>query len=219
MRLRNLITAISLAAAMLVGSSHVEAAEVTVSIITDKPLGLGATHGLGKVTDALQAKGFDVRRVAAPKAEKGNILIVAGLGDGSGHASKLLEATDTKLPEGPEALAIKNTTLDGIRTLLVAGSDDRGLMYALLDVADRIGWSTERNDPLSEVREVIEKPFMPERALSIYTMHRSTFESFFYDEAYWAAYLDMLAENRFNTFALLLGYENWGYFAPPYPFF
>ncbi|MEE8451891.1 MAG: hypothetical protein V3R99_08250 [Thermoguttaceae bacterium] len=219
MRLRHLITTISLAAAMLFGSSRVQAAELTVTILTDKSPGLGTTHGLGKVTTALQAKGVDVRRVATPKAEKGNILIVAGLGDGSGHAARLLKATDTVLPEGPEALAIKNTTLDGKRTLLVAGSDDRGLMYALLDVADRTGWSTDANDPLSEVRDTTEKPFMPERALSIYTMHRKTFEKFFFDEEYWAEYLDMLAENRFNTFALLLGYENWGYFAPPYPFF
>jgi hypothetical protein len=29
----------------------------------------------------------------------------------------------------------------------------------------------------------------------------------------------MLAKNRFNTFALLFGYENWGYVSPPYPYF
>jgi hypothetical protein len=58
-----------------------------------------------------------------------------------------------------------------------------------------------------------------ERALSIYTFHQANFESYFYDEAYWAKYLDMLAKNRFNTFALLFGYEKWGYVSPPYPYF
>ena len=219
MRLKEVIIAIPVAAALLIGASNVHAAEVTVSILTDEALGLGTTHGLRKVTAALEAKGVDVRRVPEPPSGRGNLLIVAGLGDGSGPASNLLDATGVVLPEGPESLAIKNTTLEGKRALLVAGSDDRGLMYALLDVADRIDWSTDPYDPLSEVRDATEKPFMPERALSIYTMHRKTFEQFFYDEEYWAKYLDMLAENRFNTFALLLGYENWGYFAPPYPFF
>jgi hypothetical protein len=50
-------------------------------------------------------------------------------------------------------------------------------------------------------------------------MHRAHFESFFHDPKYWARYLDTLAENRFNTFVLIFGYENGGYFAPPYPYF
>jgi len=93
------------------------------------------------------------------------------------------------------------------------------LMYGLLDVAERIGWAEDARNPLSEVRNAEEKPAVAERALSIYTMHQGNFESYFYDEAYWARYLDMLAANRFNTFALLFGYENWGYFSPPYPYF
>ncbi|MHC4596130.1 MAG: hypothetical protein ACYS19_14475, partial [Planctomycetota bacterium] len=92
-------------------------------------------------------------------------------------------------------------------------------MYALLDVAERIRWSNDPSNPLSEVRDVQEKPAVVERAISKYTMHKANFESYFYDEDYWAKYLDMLAKNRFNTFALLLGYENWGYFTPPYPYF
>jgi len=93
------------------------------------------------------------------------------------------------------------------------------LMYGLLDVAERIGWAEDARNPLSEVRNAEEKPAVAERALSKYTMHQGNFESYFYDEAYWARYLDMLAANRFNTFALLFGYENWGYFSPPYPYF
>ncbi|MFW6162593.1 MAG: hypothetical protein ACODAJ_07465, partial [Planctomycetota bacterium] len=103
--------------------------------------------------------------------------------------------------------------------LLVAGSDDRGLMYALLDVADRVDWSDSSADPFSEVRDIAEQPYVVERALSVYTMHRGHFESFFYDEAYWERYLDLLARSRFNTFVLIFGYENGGYFAPPYPYF
>ena len=67
----------------------------------------------------------------------------------------------------------------GKKVLLVSEADDRGLMYALLDVADRIGWAEDAQNPLSEVRNIEEKPAVAERALSIYTMHQGNFESYF----------------------------------------
>jgi hypothetical protein len=102
---------------------------------------------------------------------------------------------------------------------VISGFDDRGLMYGLLDVANRISWGTDRNSPLSQVKEITEKPAVSERAVSIYTMNRAYWESRFYDQAYWARYLDMLAKNRFNTLVVIFGYENGGFLAPAYPYF
>ena len=92
-------------------------------------------------------------------------------------------------------------------------------MYALLDVADRVGWAKSAEQPFSEVRDTEEKPYAPERALSIYTFNRAYWESRFYDEAYWARYLDVLAQNRFNSLVVIFGYENGGFLAPCYPYF
>ena len=61
------------------------------------------------------------------------------------------------------------------------------------------------------------RPYVAERAISIYTMQQADFEARFYNEDYWARYFDMLARDRFNTFVLIFGYENAGYFAPAYP--
>ena len=69
------------------------------------------------------------------------------------------------------------------------------------------------------MRDAAEKPAVPERALSIYTMNRAYWESRFYDEAYWARYLDLLAQNRFNSLVVIFGYENGGFLAPCYPYF
>jgi hypothetical protein len=93
------------------------------------------------------------------------------------------------------------------------------LMYALLDVADRVGWAKSAEQPFSEVRDTEETPFAPERALSIYTFNQAYWESRFYDEAYWARYLDTLANNRFNSLVIIFGYENGGFLAPCYPYF
>jgi len=196
-----------------------EAADVAVSLVADPSPGLGAAHGLKKISAALQAKGIEVDRAGSVASAEGNTIIVTGLATGSGPAAELAKARSVHVPDTAEALAIRHVKLHGKPALLVLGRDDRGLMYAELDVADRIGWAADAEEPLSEVRDATEKPYLPERALSIYTMHQKTFESFFYDEQYWARYLDMLAANRFNTFALLFGYENWGYFSPPYPYF
>ena len=192
---------------------------VSISIIADGLPGPGTRHGLRKVRAALREKGVYFEEVNSFRKAKGRIEIVAGIADGSGAAAKLLKSIDISAPEGTESLLIHKIERKRRKLLLVTGGDDRGLMYALLDVADRIGWAGDPKNPLSEVRNAQEKPAVAERALSIYTMHQANFESYFYDEGYWSRYLDMLARNRFNTFALLFGYENWGYFSPPYPYF
>jgi hypothetical protein len=131
----------------------------------------------------------------------------------------LLKAAKKPLLQGPEAIVICKSEYRNKPCWVIAGSDLRGLMYGELDVADRIGWSTDRAAPLSELREAAEKPAVTTRAVSIYTMNRAYWESRFYDEAYWARYLDTLARNRFNSLVVIFGYENGGFLAPCYPYF
>ena len=190
-----------------------------VSIVADPKPGAGAEHGLRKLEAALAARKVACQRVGAVADARGQVLVAAGLARGTGPAAEQLKAQGVAAPTGPEALVVRRAAMSGRKGLLVAGSDDRGLMYALLDVGDRVGWAADPADPFSEVRDAAERPYVVERALSVYTMHRGHFESFFYGEAYWARYLDLLARNRFNTFVLIFGYENGGYFAPPYPYF
>ena len=194
-------------------------ASLSISLISDHEPGPGARYGMKKVISALQRKGFSTKQITSLKEAQGDILIIAGIGKGSGEAANLVKTEKISLPDEEESLDIKHIRRREKNILLISGTDDRGLMYALLDVADRIGWSTDPQDPLSEVQDITEKPYVGERALSMYTMHRSTFESFFYDRDFWVRFLDMVAEDRYNTFTLIFGYENAGYFAPPYPFF
>ncbi len=195
------------------------AAEPVVSIISDENPGPGARHGLEKIIGALGARGIGSERVRARRVARGDVVIVTGLASGSGPLARELRTEGLTVPAGPEALLIHKASRNGKTVLLVAGSDDRGLMYAELDVAERVGWAIDPRQWLATIRNTRETPYVPERAVSKYTMHRSHFESYFYDEKYWARYLDMLARNRFNTFVLIFGYENSGYFAPPYPYF
>lgn len=195
------------------------AAPPDVSFVADARPGPPAAHGADALIAALRGKGLTCERAGSLESARGRILVVAGRATGDGPAARLLTAGRHPVPEGPEALAIRQVRWHGRRAWVLAGSDDRGLMYAELDVADRIGWSTRPDEPLGEVRDTLEKPDVPERALSVYTFNRAYWESRFYDEAYWAKYLDVLARNRFNSLVVVFGYENGGFLAPCYPYF
>ena len=193
--------------------------EPIVSVVTDSTLGGAAEYGAKKLLAALGDSGITAERVKSLDAARGTLLVIAGLADGNGAAAKLLKAGNKAILDGPEALVICKSQYEGKPCWVIGGSDDRGLMYGELDVADRIGWSTDRANPLSELKETVEKPAVTTRAVSIYTMNRAYWESRFYDEAYWAHYLDTLAQNRFNSLVVIFGYENGGFLAPCYPYF
>ncbi|MDP3001876.1 MAG: hypothetical protein Q8N38_01950 [Bacteroidales bacterium] len=190
-----------------------------VSIVADNRPGVSVLHGLTKLTNALQAKNIIFEKVGSLSEAKGKWIIVTGLSSGGGEAAQMLKAGNYAMPEISEALTIRKTKGQNKSVWVISGFDDRGLMYGLLDVAIRIGWGADRKNPMSEVPEITEKPDVSERAISFYTMNRAYWESRFYDEAYWARYLDLLAQNRFNSMVVIFGYENGGFLAPCYPYF
>jgi hypothetical protein len=190
-----------------------------ISIVVDRSYEGSVMHGLEKLTDALEARKISFEKVGTLDEAKGEIIITAGLSEDNSTASQMLKAGDHSVPQVPEALTILKTKWQKKLVWIISGFDGRGLMYALLDVADRIKWSENPQNPMSEVKEITEQPDATERAVSIYTMNRAWWESRFYDEKYWEKYLDNLARNRFNSLVLIFGYENGGFLAPCYPYF
>ena len=190
-----------------------------LSIITDNSPGQPVLHGLTKLTDALKSKNILFEKVESIDDAKGDWIIVTGLAYEDGLASQMLKSGNRDVPKVSEALTIWRTNWQKKPVWVISGFDDRGLMYALLDVADRIGWGISPKSPMSEVKEITEKPSVNERAVSMYTMNRTYWESRFYDENFWQDYLDMLARNRFNSLVVIFGYENGGFMAPCYPYF
>jgi hypothetical protein len=191
----------------------------SVSIVTDAAPGRAAAHGIDALRNALGAQGQAVQVTTSLAAATGDRIVLAGLSTSGGDAVRALRAAGRRPPSKAEALVIARTTAGGKPALLLAGADDRGLMYAALDTANRIGWIAAGGDPLASIPDAEEQPVVLDRSLSVYTMNRAHWESRFYDERYWTRYLDMLASNRFNRFLIVFGYENGGFLAPPYPYF
>ena len=195
------------------------AAAQTVAILTDATPDGPVRYGLTKIEEALRAKGFSVQQ-GRDAVKASAFVVLAGIRSANGAATAALTAANAPLPQGAEALTIRrNGQYEGKRAVVLVGSDSVGLMYAALDVAERIGWSQNRTDPFDRVRDATEKPTTGTRGVSIFTMNRAYFESRFYDERFWMRYFDMLAADRFNNFALIAGYENGGFLAPIYPYF
>jgi hypothetical protein len=191
----------------------------TVSIVTDSTSGAAAAHGVEEMIAALNDRHVSFEQIDSPAAAKGKFLIVADLVTNQIFSAAPFQAFCQSVPTNAEALAVQRLDYQGKTVFALAGSDERGLMYAELEVAERIGWSTNAESPLSEVRDTIESPDMRTRGITLFAMNRAYWESRFYDEAYWQRYFDTLAQNRFNSIVVILGYENGGFLAPSYPYF
>jgi hypothetical protein len=109
------------------------------------------------------------------------------------------------MPDSPESLGLASGKASGRPVLLACGSDARGLVYAVLELADRVDHATEPSAALQVRRAIVEQP--ANKVRSIMRVFASDVEDkgWYGDKAFWQQYLSMLAAQRFNRFALALG--------------
>jgi hypothetical protein len=190
-----------------------------VAVIADAALDEPARYGVRKLEEALRARGVTVSEGQGRLGES-DLVLLMGLGEGPGAAAAALAEMKVPAPGGAEALAVRTgARYHGKPAVLLTGFDGTGLMYAALDLADRVGWAGNGADPLQFARDVNEKPYLKERGVVMFTMNRAYFESRLLDRQFWVRYFDMFAEDRFNCLVLVFGYEDGGYMAPLYPYF
>jgi hypothetical protein len=176
--------------------------------------------------EALMAQGVAAQiYLRLDEAPSSSICVLATSRD-SQVARQLLDAAKISLPDVPEALAIARGKIGRHNISLAAGSDARGLVYALLELADRVKFSADPLAELQTVKSVGERPANSIRSISRGFNSDVEDKSWFHDREFWPRYLTMLAANRFNRFNLTLGLgydfvtglrDTYFYFA--YPFF
>ncbi len=184
-----------------------------------------AQWAIGQVSQALQSRGVAVQICARlDQAQPGQRCIVASGAD-SAIAREAMAAAQITTPSTAEALVLMEGSVTGRRFLLAAGCDGRGLSYALTELADAVRLSSDPYAALDRAKCRVERP--ANRVRSIMRVFASEVEDkgWFQDRAFWPAYLDMLASQRFNRFNLALGVgydfatelrDTYLYF--PYPF-
>jgi hypothetical protein len=115
-------------------------------------------------------------------------------------------------PQAQEAFEIKQIG----QTWIVTGSDASGVLYGELELADRVraahalpGGIDDIEHPALELRGTCigmqKQEIIYDDAEYDYPYTRANFP-FFYDRAAWTRYLDMLAEERYNTLYLWNGH-------------
>ncbi|MBI4874722.1 MAG: hypothetical protein HY822_08820 [Acidobacteria bacterium] len=132
---------------------------------------------------------------------------------------------DAGIPAVPEALGLAPGKVAGRPVLHARGYDARGLVYALLELADRVQHAADPVSALDLRKPVVERPANAIRGVARLFCSDVEDKPWYNDRDMWPRYLTMLATQRFNRFhlALGIGYDflrqvTDGYFLFAYPF-
>ena len=174
---------------------------------------------------ALTSKGVTVNRFEKlAQAAKGDLCIAIS-GSNSSMGKEFLKDFKTKIPAVPEALGLVPLKSAGKSVLLATGHDNRGLVYALLELADRVNNATQPLASLTVQKAIVEQPANVVRSLNRLFVSDIEDKPWYNDREMWPKYLTMLATQRFNRFNLSMGigYDflrnvTDGYFLFAYPF-
>ncbi|MBN1909146.1 MAG: hypothetical protein JW818_05350, partial [Pirellulales bacterium] len=186
---------------------------VRLQIEDNKP-GTPVQYALERLTSVLKQRGVRLDGDASKGAPE---VLVAGTYAKSDRIRRWVDRGEIRLAKQREALAVKRLK-DGDRSLLVvAGYDDAGLMYALLDLADFVkhlpkadvaGWFTS-------AAEVSETPHNAMRRMRILLHHEANEKEWYHSKVFWDWYIGMLATERFNELNLVYSHQT-PYMAPMY---
>jgi hypothetical protein len=162
-----------------------QAAEVTIAA-PDSPR---LRFALGKLTSALHLRGDTMKRLPpAGASAQPDIVVLTSVGGAVNPGSE----------------GFRLAKRDG--RLRIAGGDERGAMYGVLDVAEQIRtgtlWNRIQDRTVKaqfEFRAIkFNLPWSAYRTSPALEQHQETCK----DLRYWEAFLDMMAENRFNVLSL-----------------
>jgi hypothetical protein len=178
-----------------------------------------------ELEQSLKARGIAVQKCERiSQAGAGSFCIVAA-GAQSSVATAILKQTRAVIAERSEALGLVPGSAQSRKVLLACGTDPRGLVYALLELADRVQHSTDPLSALALEAPITEQPANAVRGVMRLFASDVEDKPWYNDRQMWPRYLTMLATQRFNRFnlSLSLGYDflrrvTDAYFLFPYPF-
>jgi hypothetical protein len=173
------------------------------AIVSSRPVDWAA----GQLTLALTAKGFTVHRCARlDQAGPGELAIVL-----AGPASAMARDAGIRAPTNAEGLNLSSAQLGGRDVLLAVGGGIRGLVYAVLEIADAVSSADDPHTVLRPAHPLVDAPANVVRSVMRTFVSDVEDPAWYHDRDFWQRYLSMLVAQRFNRFNLALGL---GYDAP-----
>ena len=155
--------------------------------------------------DALKSRGVAVEIFDSLEQTPAGFDCIIAATAGSSVGKQALAATGISLPDVPEAVGLARGKLGNRRFLLATGSDVRGLVYVVLELADRVNFAVDPLDELSNIQPTVEKPANRIRSIARAFVSEVEDKPWFNDREMWLRYLTTLATQRFNRFNLSLG--------------
>ncbi|MFB3776965.1 MAG: hypothetical protein ACE141_05115 [Bryobacteraceae bacterium] len=200
----------------------------TVSLVSDPSDSVACSAppqwALGELEKALAARGVKVERRESAAQATGELCIIAA-GRENTAVRQMFRAAGVAVAAEAEALGLAPATVNGKPALAACGHDARGLVYALLELADRVEHSGDPMAALTAQKPVVEQPANRIRSLTRLFCSDVEDKPWYNDREMWPHYLTTLATQRFNRFNLSLGigYDflrevTDGYFLFAYPF-
>jgi hypothetical protein len=171
-----------------------------VDLVVDGTIGKAAQYGIDQMIASLQARGCKVDQVESLDAAGSDHILLLGTLEESEVVRSLQDENRIDLPQGKESLAVKRHKEENRDVLIIAGSDDRGLMYAVLEAAQQIIALEEDANWFFSLQEISESPLVPVRSMAVLLHNEDCEKDWYYSEEYWQEYMGMLADNRWNHF-------------------
>jgi hypothetical protein len=158
------------------------------------------TWAADRLRSALEDRGVPVRSLDAPPHESAIRIVVAG----ADHppARLALGVAGVEIPRLPESFGLVPAD-EG--ELLVTGADVRGLVYAVLELADRVELATDPLEAIELQAPTVERPANLVRSVARLFTSEVHDKPWFHDEDFWRRYLSMAVAQRFNRVNLMVG--------------
>ena len=96
---------------------------------------------------------------------------------------------------------------------VLAGYDEKGLLYGCQELAERLGAGEDINEMCFSG-----KPFLKTRGIYTFLHNRDLEEEWFYNPNYWIQFFDEMSRNRYNSFNLVFSHQT-SYLVPMFAYF
>jgi len=106
-----------------------------------------------------------------------------------------------------ESFALTPIRYAGVQATIVSGSDVRGYVYGLLELAERVRFGADARTALRVAEPILERPANEVRSVGRYFCSEVEDKPWLYDKDFWLGYLDLLVACRFNRLCLAFGLE------------
>jgi hypothetical protein len=159
-----------------------------------------AQWAIGVLRDSLTARGFTVR-IEKSFDSVGRDFTIMAIGPLEFEMAPVLG----NLPREDESFQIMLSKTEEISFIIASGRDDRGLMYALTELADCVDYAEDPLAAMTALPNVAQKP--ANKIRGVVRLFSSNVEDlpWLHDRTFWTRYLSMLAAQRFNRLSLMFG--------------